>query len=250
MERMDEAQCEVEKQIFGEERRFEEEIFELVCRDIYHYSNFLNIKKTFLISLDKLRVYKFARKMKSTAIPDLNQINFRQFPPRNKRTTSLISSCFPRSVKRMAAYQQSCFEPIRRYFAEFIRIAPKVQHEILFRSFTINDREFKRIMSAVRHVRVVYFVECEISVTKVPDFSFALAKTRLENFCMMKCSYGHKSNLEQNSREFKNFIKGLSSSNDLKQSLKCMIVKSQTLEIGDIKSTLNENGFKDIKLFL
>ncbi|CAI2372802.1 unnamed protein product [Moneuplotes crassus] len=240
----------IEITISRKEKQFDKEIFKLVRRDTYHYSRFSSNSASFIINLIIPSANKFIKKMKYTALPELNKFSLHCFPPRNKTTDSFISNCFPRSVKCMVAEQEFILKPIRGYFTELIRVAPKVQQEVSFRYFTINDREFKRIISAVRHVRKVFFAWCEISVTKVPDFSFTLDKTRLEELSMQNCSYGHNSNLKQNSKEFKNLIQGLGTSQDLKQSLKLMNIKSQMLEIGDIRNTLNENGLEGVRLSL
>ncbi|CAI2372922.1 unnamed protein product [Moneuplotes crassus] len=243
---------ETEKQISKKERRFEKEIFALVRRDVYNYTIFLSGCASFLLHLNDPSTNRFAKKMKYTAMPELNQLSLNHFPPKKKTTASFVTTNFPRSVEHLVIDQGFILKPIREYFTELIKIVPKVQQKISFRSFTINDREFKRIISAVRHVRRIFFAWCEISVTKVPDFSSALDKTRLEELSMQECSYGygHKSNWEQNYLQFKNFIEGLGTSHDLKQSLKSLKLKFRMLTIGDIKNILNENGFEEVRLSL
>ncbi|CAI2368553.1 unnamed protein product [Moneuplotes crassus] len=240
---------EEERLILKKSDRIIKDVYSAAHQDSRYLKEFSKKDLLFLLG-GSIPSDKFAKRMQSLAVPKLHKISFPRFQNKDKSILNFILYCFPRKVNCFRVYGEVGLPKFKSYFPELIRNSWKVQDEVSFNGFRINQKQLQRIISVFRHAKSLSVYNSIISVPKMPDFTHALGKTRIEKLIFNLCGAVNRSNWTNNPQEFVNLIEGLSKSQDLKQTLNYFSVSKCNLEEAPTRRILNTYGFLNITLIL
>ncbi|CAI2378263.1 unnamed protein product [Moneuplotes crassus] len=171
-------------------------------------------------------------------------IDFYNCSKRNKWILKFLRNSFPNQVYRFVLDSASPFgDSISYYFGDVIRISSKIQKEILLNKFCISFSQFKRLITAYKHLESVKITSCKLSIPTVADLHLALKNTHIQELDLYFCGAPKLSNWKDNPQEFKNLIKGLSTSEHLKTSLSKLTLKGCYIPHHKAEHLLLNTGF-------
>ncbi|CAI2370483.1 unnamed protein product [Moneuplotes crassus] len=185
--------------------------------DSYSCGNFMNMLSLFC---DKSEYMRFAQKFSPLKVYDLNVVSMFNAQHKNRSVMNFMDSSFPNKIRFFFVSLRERLEPKRFYhFNSLIKLNSKISVKAQFQAFKFNDRQLKRLVSNFRHVKVLGIEFCELSIPKIPNFSKALQNCKINQLSLYGCGATHLSDWDYSLDQFKNLIKGLASSPDLKPSL-------------------------------
>ncbi|CAI2371932.1 unnamed protein product [Moneuplotes crassus] len=164
---------------------------------------------------------KLAQSFDHFRLFDINLVNFFYAESKNRHFEDFLEFSFPNKTNELGFISGGGADMNKlNYLNPLTRLSSKVIQRVLFQSFCIGYPQLKRLVAAYKHVRELGLCFCKLSIPSIPDFSKALKNCQIQKLNLIATgSYGC-SDWENNLDEFKNLVQGLSSSPDLRLSLK------------------------------
>ncbi|CAI2374949.1 unnamed protein product [Moneuplotes crassus] len=240
----------VEKYVFKAQKEFERRICASVHLEERNARNFTSDSSSLVFYFWILEDLLFINRINPITIPRLNKIIVHDFSKRNHKFESFLANCFPIKVSGLFLQSRHDTVPITPYFNHIMKASGKITVELGFDNFNISEKQFKRIISTFKHVWNIKLTGCKLSVTKVIDFSAALNNLKLRSLSFERSGQVNRSNWKKNIHEFDNLIKGLATSEDLKQSLRWIYLKSCRLNKEITKNLITSSGFSNAKIYI
>ncbi|CAI2387124.1 unnamed protein product [Moneuplotes crassus] len=152
---------------------------------------------------------------------------------------------FPNKVQTFSFYPDIFFsdKSIHHYMAGLIAMAPRVQKKLSITKFRIGQRDLIDLLSNFKHVECFRLNMCEINLSSVPFLNYALENTQIQKLQLIYDFYR-----EDDTSNFKILIRGLSQSEDFRESLEEISVEALELTEEEISYILEENGFENVKI--
>ncbi|CAI2377404.1 unnamed protein product [Moneuplotes crassus] len=199
-----------------------------------------------LLHLNCTNTKCFINTFSPMVLPNLNKIIIRDAYKKSKYITDIFVKWFPQNVKVAEIFSSCKGTKIPNFFSEYFKLSSKVQQEIKFCDFAINEKQLKRIMVSFRHLEDLMLIHCKISVPKIPNFSLALKNTKLKSLSLDECASANRCNWNKNPEEFYNFIRGLGTSTDLRGSLDFLSLEYFRIGKSKTRTFLDENGLCNV----
>ncbi|CAI2370082.1 unnamed protein product [Moneuplotes crassus] len=127
-------------------------------------------------------------------------------------------------------------------------ISSRVCREILISTLKINASRFKRVVAAFKHVHLIRFSLCKISIPKAFNLSQALRNTKINIFDCSYCGNSNYCGWKNNPQEFASLIKALVTSPDLKLSLQRIEAYHSCISMSKIRKILDANSFNNVDI--
>ncbi|CAI2370961.1 unnamed protein product [Moneuplotes crassus] len=134
------------------------------------------------------------------------------------------------------------------YFSKIIRIGSRVQRCAGFYEFYITSRQFKRLMSAYKHLCYLSFDRCKLEIPKIPDFSKSMMNAKLQNLLVFGCGESEASGWENDPSEFDNLIEGLATSPDLRLCLVEIFVEDTIKDKSNVEEIIQRSKFAKLNI--
>ncbi|CAI2371999.1 unnamed protein product [Moneuplotes crassus] len=205
----------------------------------------------FFLYFDDLRYMKFAKKLRHLAFFDINNIVCCDILDKNKHIYSFLNSSFPHKVNSFWISSKYTVKLDPSYYFDCImRNSSSIIQSVGFAGFCFNDQQLKRLITSFKHVRLLSLQNCNLCVLVVHDFSKSLKNAKIKKITLLWSGQTNASDWKNNLDGFKNLIKSLATSQDLKLTLKeinmryCSIGQEKALKI------LKENGLSHIKVLI
>ncbi|CAI2378681.1 unnamed protein product [Moneuplotes crassus] len=237
--REEELECEREEELCRG-------IFENIVGDFEGIVKFASTCGVRMVSPDEFFLFG---KLKDIRIPGMRSVHIGRQKYKIKDFCMLFRYSFPNKTSRFTL-SYGWLIPFPRYFVDFIRIAPRIEHTVTLQDLIINRKQLKRLFAALKHLRLLQLMRVKFSVPEIPDFSMALRNTKLEEFNFTRCGQPNRGNWKKNINEFVNLIKGFSTSDDLKKSLKLISVTGCGLDEIFSKKLLKDHDLGHVKIKL
>ncbi|CAI2368718.1 unnamed protein product [Moneuplotes crassus] len=193
---------------------------------------------------------KFLRKMSSIVIPEINSMTIGGIYTRDKYVGRIIEKCFPQKVHTLQLCSGTNLTPIRILFPQLMKLSINVKEIVNMSGFEINERQFKRILAAFRHIKSVSIKRSKFLIPNIPNLSLALNNTKIKKLNFDFCGKEDNSNWKENPQEFINLIKGISKSPQLTQSLNSLSAINSFSNPEQIRLILSTTSLSHINLSL
>ncbi|CAI2372183.1 unnamed protein product [Moneuplotes crassus] len=192
---------------------------------------------------------KLACSLNSQKFYDINAIYLFVDTSKNKHLTDFLTSCFPNKTNYLGAWTSHCTKLDRsNYFNLLVSHNSKVVRRVEFNRVKLSFRCLKRLIAAYRHVRVLTLSNLKLSIPSVPDFSKALTNCQIKTLILRYSGWSDCSNCRNNRDQFKNLIKGLASSPDLRLSLRMVDIHYCGIYQNDAEEIFTENQLGNVKI--
>ena len=129
------------------------------------------------------------------------------------------------------------------YLNSFMSAFRKLSLGVELYYLEINDEALKSILSSACRISSVGFINCILDITEDADLSFI---TKSRTSCIQLNGSGYYNDWKTSPSRFVKFVRALSTSTGLKDSLKSFLMQGCYMEEGFIRDTLDEYGFKDV----
>ncbi|CAI2378844.1 unnamed protein product [Moneuplotes crassus] len=236
---------EQEKMVVQRKNKLEMSMFRNTVEDFERKVSVPSSHGIWLVNPDEFFLFN---KLKNIAIPDMNSVYIGRQKYKIKDFCTLFRCSFPNKTSKFTLHYGDLV-PFPRYFTDFIRIAPRIEHTVTLHDLIINRKQLKRLFAALKHLRLLKLIRVKFTVPEIPDFSVALKNTKLEELDFMRCGQLNRCDWKKkNKHEFGNLIKGLATSDDMKKSLKSISVISCRLDEISSKKLLKDHGLGHVKI--
>ncbi|CAI2369402.1 unnamed protein product [Moneuplotes crassus] len=125
---------------------------------------------------------KFAQKLMLCKLFDTDALRLYNISMKNKKVLEFCALSFPDKVDIL--YISPLFQAKQKngstYFNFLIRNSYKVVCMVFLICFTLNISQLKRLVAAYKHLNILGFNSCKLSISSVPDLSKALINCKLK----------------------------------------------------------------------
>ncbi|CAI2378942.1 unnamed protein product [Moneuplotes crassus] len=111
----------------------------------------------------------------------------------------------------------------KKLFPALNKFLLKVANQINLSRLSINQKQLKRVLSAVRGISEVDFDDCTIALSSTPDFTKCLPSTKIQELRFIHCGSIAKRGWKEHPEQFEYLMGGLSTSG-LKNSLQTFTI--------------------------
>ncbi|CAI2372054.1 unnamed protein product [Moneuplotes crassus] len=191
----------------------------------------------------------FSRSLNHIRFIDIGCIMFIFFKSKNKHLVDFFEFSFPNKTNMLSLWNNHGFNLNRsNYFNSLLRLSSKVVHEVRLMFFSIRLPQLKKLMAAFKHVKVMRFDSCELSIPDVPNLSKALKNCQIQELDLSEDEDSDVYFLRDNFDQFKNLVQGLASSPDLSLSLKTVNIAMSEVNQNEAEQLFKENQLGDVKI--
>ncbi|CAI2377175.1 unnamed protein product [Moneuplotes crassus] len=248
----------VEEKVKMKEKEIEFEVFKALWLMIRHekletvYLNSVSeieetSSKSLSFVLTKKKEIDFIESLQPFTLPNFKIINLYKLKEKDKRIKDFLSSSFPHKIEKMMAYPFNyANHTFSYYFDNIIKISYKVHKQMVLSNFLINVRQFGRLITAYKHVQEFGLTYCILSTPVVPNLSGTMKNARISTIDFSYSGADYTSDWNKNSQEFENLIEGLGSSEDLRLSLKLILLDDCGIQKHNADEILRNNRLSKI----
>ncbi|CAI2368797.1 unnamed protein product [Moneuplotes crassus] len=194
-------------------------------RSFYRYSDFE-------LTLDLSR-YHNAQLMESVTFLSLHIYDIRteHLPSLRK---FLCNSSWRRVQELNLSFHSSvCFNK-SKCLKSVLNASYKVKSKVWIRNTTISQSSLMKLLSACRNTKELIFQNCEIFITKVPNFGHSLDGSIIESLRLKDCRINGSARTKTSTNGLSKLVEGLSKSLDFREAskeFKCLIDEREFSQI-------------------
>ncbi|CAI2378920.1 unnamed protein product [Moneuplotes crassus] len=134
----------------------------------------------------------------------------------------------------------------KRLLPALSKLSLKMTNKISLSTWNINQKQLKRIFSAVRSIPKVEFVDCTIALSSTPDFTKCFTLTKICKLRFIGCGSIPDRGWEEHPEQFEYLMSGLSTSG-LKNSLKTFSILWSNLTKEYLMRVISKYEFDNIR---
>jgi len=170
-------------------------------------------------------------------------------PDKNYELREIFATRFPDNVLGLYFNANSdSLKSIDFYIDELISMGAKAQHRMFVYNYAISQKNFQKIMGAMKDKERVGFPFCKMDFYTAPNLKNILKGTKIIQISFKGCGISTRCNWRKNPHHFVDLIQGLATSEDLQKSLKTIWLPKSYLDLKTVRQALNNNGFGEVKI--
>ncbi|CAI2379327.1 unnamed protein product [Moneuplotes crassus] len=122
----------------------------------------------------------------------------------------------------------------------------KVTNQIILSTWSFNQEQLRRVLSAVRGIPKVDFADCTIALSSIPDFTKCFPSTKIQELRFIHCGSIAKRGWKEHPEQFEYLMSGLSTSG-LKNSLQTFTILWSKLTKEYLMRVISKYEFELVK---
>ncbi|CAI2371654.1 unnamed protein product [Moneuplotes crassus] len=193
---------------------------------------------------------KLLKSLKCLKLFDIDYLDLDEIDSKNRRfILNFLQSSFPNKIKHLDFLSSGLMDLKRcNYLNSLTTLSSKVVHEVIFQNFSIGLPQFKRLVAAFEHVRILRLQFFRLSIPSVPDLSKALKNCQIQIIDLEGSGDSDRSDWKNDFDEFENLVQGLASSPDLRLSLEKVFVTDCGVKNNKVEQVFEENQLGGVNI--
>lgn len=203
-----------------------------------------------ILDLSEMADMNILKLLSKHKLPNLSLIILHKVPEKNKYVKQFLMHSFPNEVNVMTFnVKNPSLNSVSYYFKALLSISSRVKSTIYFNNYELTEKQFWKLVKANKtKSQKINFTNCRFLTSSIPDLTDALVGFTAKELDFWGSGKSYLNHWASHPQLFENIIIALGRVEDVRESLRKIVMIGCKMKTEDIREILDDNGFERVEI--